>query len=69
MASLFITLVFWGIHWLVVLPTALILATPYVLVAALFRPSPYRSTLADYYGRICLSFAKFWEEMGHEFTP
>ncbi len=69
MASLFIAFVFWVIYWLVILPTALILATPYVLVAAFLSPSPYRAALTNYYRQIFLSFAKFWEEMGHELTP
>ena len=37
--ELFITISSWLIHWLVVLPVALIAATPFVLVAAVFDSS------------------------------
>ena len=69
MARILLAPVFWLIHWLVVLPVALIVATPFVLVAAAFDSSRYdRAVFARYRG-ICLSFAEFWDKIGVKFTP
>ncbi len=69
MAEFLLSMVFWIIHWVIVLPVALVVATPYVLVAAMFRAKPYGSAVRDEYRRICRSFAEFWEKMGYGFTP
>ena len=69
MPQLFLTLLFWVIHWLIALPAALAAATPYVLIAAMFSTDTYWDTVTDYYQRLCRSFARFWCDMGHEFTP
>lgn len=69
MASILLTPVFWAIHWGIVLPAALIISTPYILVASLFRPSAYPGRVYSYYKSICQSFAKFWSDVGWEFAP
>lgn len=69
LASLFLTIVFWSIHWLIVLPISLIIATPYVLVVSLKHPRGYRSAVFKQYRKIFNSFVKFWSEGGFGFTP
>ena len=69
MANVFVAIVFWIIHWTVILPAALVVATPYILIASLFRSAPYPSAVGCYYGDIYASFAKFWREIGLHFTP
>jgi len=68
-AGVFLTLVFCVIHWAVVLPAALVVASPYILVASFFRSSPYRIAVYSYYKRICISFARFWNEGGWGLAP
>jgi len=69
MAGLFVMVVFWGIHWAIILPVALIVASPYILLASIFRSPPYRSAVCGCYRRIFVSFARFWNEGGWGFTP
>ena len=69
MHQLFLQIVFWAVHWLIVLPVALTAATPYVLIAALFDKPRYARAVTRRYRRICAGFAKFWEEGGQGFTP
>jgi len=69
MPQLFLEIVFWAVHWLVVLPVVLIAATPYVLIAAIFHKRRYPLAVLRSYRRICDAFAKFWNEGGWGFTP
>ncbi len=69
MARLFLAIVFVAIHWLVVLPVALIVATPYFLVASIFSSLPYGRALIDYYKRLYSSFVRFWKEFGWYCSP
>lgn len=69
MHQLFLSILFWIVHWVVILPAALLASTPYILIAALFGESRYDRAVVGYYKRICVSFAKFWIEVGLRFTP
>jgi len=67
--GLFLMLAVWIIHWAVILPTALLAATPYVLIASAFHSPSYLGAVFSYYRRICTSFSRFWNEGGYGFTP
>jgi hypothetical protein len=69
MAGCFPTILFWLIHWLIVLPVILLVTTPFVLVAAMFDSLRYDRAVFGRYRSICLSFAEFWDQIGHHFTP
>ncbi len=69
MHEIFLQLVFWTLHWVVGLPVALIVATPYVLIAGCFDRPGYARAVGRRYAKICAGFAKFWNEGGWGFTP
>ncbi len=57
---LFITIVWFAIHWLIAFPAFLVIATPYVLVASRFGGQPYWTTVMTKYRAICGQFSKLW---------
>lgn len=69
MHSVFITIVFWIVHWAIVLPVVMIVVTPYILITSLFRKSRYDQAVISSYKSVFFSFAKFWYDGGFGFTP
>ena len=67
MAEVLLSCFVWMIHWGVVLPLALIAATPYLAVASAFREGSWRAGMREGYRRVVRSFADFWNSGGWGF--
>ena len=55
---------FWAVGWIFVLPSWLLLTTPYVLVIATMDSLPYGRAVLDRYRRLFEGFVEFWTKIG-----
>jgi hypothetical protein len=55
----------WCLRWVLLLPVLILVATPFILVVATFRPRPYRERVRELYG----SVFDFWRSWGGDLTP
>lgn len=69
MASILLSVFVWMIHWGVVLPVAMMIATPYLAVASMTSDDGWRSGMHKGYRAIFRSFSDFWHSGGCGFGP
>jgi hypothetical protein len=65
--NIFLVPIVWLFHWAVILPVALVMATPFVIARRIYRQNLSWPTLRDDYWGIVRSFAEFWNQGGHGF--
>jgi hypothetical protein len=57
----------WLFHWAVILPIALLMATPFVVARRIYLRSLSWPYLRDDYLGVKRSFANYWNQGGHGF--
>jgi Ni,Fe-hydrogenase I cytochrome b subunit len=65
--NIFLTLMVWLFHWTVILPVALLMATPFVIARRIYLRNTSWGGVRDDYLRIVRSFADYWNQGGHGF--
>ena len=53
------------ILWIVLFPAVWIMCTPFILIAAAFKPRPYQEAVTDMFRGV----TEFWKEWGIVFPP
>ena len=65
--NIFLTVMAWLFHWTIILPAALLMATPFVIARRIYLWNLTWPALRDGYLAIVRSFAQFWNQGGHGF--